>query len=174
MLFSFMGKVLFFVICSRWVWSLILSDFQWECSSCRRQHLNKEWKVVWEIRIESFSLCGWWSVKVELKPTPKQGLCLSTAKKVERWIQGAAIHGLSVWITWWLEQNYFFLLPCPLSSAQPSMQDWTLSFWAELTVCHRIARLGSIWFSWLMHFLVGSVKNHCACVSSGNIWCERS
>jgi len=55
--------------------SYSLSDFQWAHSSCRRQHLNKEWKVVLDIN-ENFSPCGQRSVKgrIELKPTPKWGL----------------------------------------------------------------------------------------------------
>lgn len=36
------------------------------------------------------------------------------------------------------------------------------------------SRLSCIWLSWLLHFLVGCVKNHCVPISVGDIWFESS
>lgn len=105
---SFTGKVLFLAIRSWWAPSLYsLSDFQFTCSSCRRRHLNKEWKV------GAGRFCSLQMTFCErehgTKTDSKGDLIVSMAEKVERSIKGAPVCWTLVCITQWLEQTSFSL-----------------------------------------------------------------
>lgn len=151
--------------------SLFPQTFQLAHSSCRRQHLNKEWKRFEKYELACFSHCGWCSVKVRVEQTQRglnfvhgqksgevaQGSCCSWGTHRHDTVIRAAAH-LSFLLKLFCSAEHTGIAPVIVG------RSYSVS---------RITGLPSKWSSWLRHFSGEACEQSlCSCLCWEDMWFE--